>query len=686
MAEAKRLDTTEKARLFSMMLEKKLKCPVCLKQLNPQHHPQKFPDCGHICCNDCFQKIVENNPEGEVRCPQCNKIWTTFGAYKESKMEKPKRYLEGNKSMNRFSYIAQDDDADADDDNDESDSNNNKTSSDKEISNSQSSDEESSSPRLLNISDQDSEGATSDSDAETKSAATVEPNNFQSRRRMLENGIVSRGSVQAKRNQLAPLKLDRNRAKSMQAHRVKKSPLKEQSGLPHFGRQTYSAQAQLDGSNKEHADRMYKGRPERTKEAQLGKFTDEDKHSRQQISKSSHRPLDAVAFKPSKPRTTSEDPGLSQKPRQTQEKLSKSYPAPPSNKQHFVTQPLNRDKDHQRQPKLGPSVPEFAFQGKQPQTSVKKQQLPRTDLTRKAPSGATGPSHGNQLSDKAIQLNPKLPPIRGCKTRLHLKFAQKFGDFQCAMSIASSDKDWLVVTDFDGNAVTTFQKQRTGSYKKHKTLNLNTSNPYKPVDVAVTRDGNILVTRQTCIEIYSSSGKLTRTITSKNIDPELSSVLALSDGTILAGDIAKSVITEHDPSGKFRRTIKLPVKPYNMTSLQDMHIAISDPESDTISIVDLKSGQEAFRIPIPKVQGICYCKATGGILAVRSSYKSNKRGEERVRPGTGVIEQYCPAKGTWVQDLEEGLHYPSDLCFTPDDMLAVADKNKVVLYDVSWHT
>ena len=433
---------------------------------------------------------------------------------------------------------------------------------------------------------------------------------------------------------------------------------------------------------------MYKGRPERTKATPLGKFPEEDKHLRQS-SKSSHKPLEAVAFTPSKPRATSEDTGLSQKPRQTHEKLGKSSPAPPSNKQHFVTQPLSRDsrdKGHQRQRKLGPSVPEIAIQGKHPQTNSQKQQLPRTDLSRKAPPGAAGPSHGNQLSDTAIQLNPKLPPIRGCKTRLHLKFAQKFGDFECAMSIASSDKDWLVVTDFDGNAVTTFQKQRSGSYKKQKTLNLNTSNPYKPVDVAVTRDGNILVTRQTCIEIYSSSGKHTKTITSKNVDPELSSVLALSDGTILAGDIAKSVITEHDPSGKFRRTIKLPVKPYNMTSLQDLHIAVSDPESDIISIIDLNSAQEAFRIPVPKVQGICYSKATGGILAVRSSYKSNKRGEERVRPGTGVIEQYCPAKGTWVQDLEEGLHYPSDLCFTPDDMLAVADKNKIVLYDVSWHT
>ena len=266
-----------------------------------------------------------------------------------------------------------------------------------------------------------------------------------------------------------------------------------------------------------------------------------------------------------------------------------------------------------------------------------------------------------------------------------LELVEEFGSFARARSITCSSNGQLAVCDMDNMQVSVYDKQDGGKHQKKFNLALTPTNPNKPRDIVFTPDhGKFLVSKGTGIEVYSPSGTYDKTIatTHKDDDTDVNvwGVSTTKQGRILASDIDRGVITEHDKTGSIIQTIKTNVNPRYICPLSGTRLAMSDWDRGKICVIDTDSGKEILNVDVSTVNGICYDKHTECLLLSRSelSYKPG-----RVRIATGVIEQYCCRSGRFVACLAHGLYHPHCLTFTADGMLAVADHKTVKIYKVT---
>ncbi|KAF1955347.1 hypothetical protein CC80DRAFT_415789 [Byssothecium circinans] len=74
------VDLKERAMMLSEDVVKRLKdhdafeCPICLEA---ERNPTIFLPCGHTCCGECFQKLIQDHEGAETggaKCPHCREI------------------------------------------------------------------------------------------------------------------------------------------------------------------------------------------------------------------------------------------------------------------------------------------------------------------------------------------------------------------------------------------------------------------------------------------------------------------------------------------------------------------------------------------------------------------------------------------------------------------------------------
>ncbi len=266
-----------------------------------------------------------------------------------------------------------------------------------------------------------------------------------------------------------------------------------------------------------------------------------------------------------------------------------------------------------------------------------------------------------------------------------LQLVQTFGQFKRAQSIACSKDGLLAVCDLDDQQIYVYHNQRGEYSLKMKPLLhiLDMKQQWRVVNLHICADGSILVARGKFLEVYSTTGmyqKSVHTTVNKDTKVIINSVTATANGTLFAGDVHRSLITEHDQNGRVQRSFDTTIKPRYITMVKEKHIAMSDCESGKISIIDLSSKKETLQKDVQEVNGICYDEKSDSVLVVRNVQSG---GPQRVKEGTGVIEQYSCQTGNLVSCLAEGLYHPTDLTFTNDGMLAVTDHKNVKIYKVA---
>ena len=272
--------------------------------------------------------------------------------------------------------------------------------------------------------------------------------------------------------------------------------------------------------------------------------------------------------------------------------------------------------------------------------------------------------------------------IKTQNRKLHL--VETFGQFKRAQSIACSQDGLIAVCDLDDQQIHVFHKQ-DGHYKlKLKLLLhiLDSKHQWRVVNLHICKDGTILVARGKFLEVYSSTGmyqKSIHTAPSRDTKVVLNCVSATTESDIIAGDVHRSLITKHNPSGTLIQSIPTTIKPRYITSVKDTHVAMSDCESGKISVIEMSSKRETLQKTISEVNGICYDEKSDCILTVRNTLGD---GPQRVKEGTGVIEQYCWHTGKLVSVMAEKLYHPTDLAFTADGMLAVSDHKMIKIFKV----
>ncbi len=282
--------------------------------------------------------------------------------------------------------------------------------------------------------------------------------------------------------------------------------------------------------------------------------------------------------------------------------------------------------------------------------------------------------------------SPRLGKLLKVVSPRKLQIVQELENFQDAYKVALLSNNMLAICDsyYGSKQVMIYHKQNS-SYTKKMTLNLHPSNRWGPKAIIFSGDGNFLIARKVGIEVYSPEGEYLKTITTRSKelsddDVDISSITTLSDGRFLAGDIDRSMITEHDSLGKLIWMVRTKIRPYYIAAIQDRYVAISDHTKNKVIILDVKSGKEILEKEIPLVQGICYDEHTDSLLVVRNEGSQYQQPISR----TGVVEQYCCSTGRLVNRLAHGLYYPKGLALSTDaGMLVVADQSTVKLYRMS---
>ncbi len=258
-----------------------------------------------------------------------------------------------------------------------------------------------------------------------------------------------------------------------------------------------------------------------------------------------------------------------------------------------------------------------------------------------------------------------------------IKFIQALDGFEGALHVTTSPAGLLAVCDFDGKKVIIYHKVN-GLYEKKMCLKLDPSNSFAPLSVAIHPDGRFLVARQSCVEVFSADGNYqTKIETSSTVEEgtamNICSILCTADGRMLVGDLARSVITEHDPTGMLVRTIQTNIQPVYMTLIHNCQIAMSDFKIGKVSVLDMETEQEILSLNVVKAKGLCYDAETESLLVAKSK--------------SGILEQYSMNTGTlvaYVACLEKGLHTPCGMSMADDDKcLIVANYKSVNVYQAS---
>ncbi|XP_072033511.1 uncharacterized protein [Amphiura filiformis] len=285
---------------------------------------------------------------------------------------------------------------------------------------------------------------------------------------------------------------------------------------------------------------------------------------------------------------------------------------------------------------------------------------------------------------KFVPLN-KLDMNVGCMLHVmsdrprEVKLIQTLRGFKEPLCVAHSSTGLLAVCDHDSKKVSIYH-ELNAKYEKKLNLNLNPSNRNEPYDAAIHPDGRVMVARKSCIEVYSPEGNYLNkieTAAAGTLTKVFSIALSSSGGRIIAGDIDRSVITEHDATGNIVRTLKTNIRPLYATLIHaDTHIVMSDWKAGKVSVMDMETGQETLSIDIIEVQGVSYDEQTESLLIARCKPGSVPG---KILLKSGVIEQYSYTTGKLVACLEQGLCHPKGI--TSDaNLMVVADKKIINMY------
>ncbi|XP_038062528.1 transcription intermediary factor 1-beta-like [Patiria miniata] len=247
------------------------------------------------------------------------------------------------------------------------------------------------------------------------------------------------------------------------------------------------------------------------------------------------------------------------------------------------------------------------------------------------------------------------------------------GEFRGAWGIAACQPDGIAVTDninkrvvicsIDGNQKSTIPMQRC------------------PRGIAATRSDNRLVVVDkgaSHVKVYNSDNTLAYefpTVPPSEVGKtavDLQSV-AVKNGTIAVGDVARMVLTVHSPTdGELLHTIPVKIKPYFLAFDSSDQAIISDYTSKT---VDIAGGNGATKRTIkPTINGqpveYCFgvCTDSSGIYVAMSNGFN-----------TGHVHHYDP-QGGFLKCIAQGLYYPLGITFSSHGQLAVADYNSVKMY------
>ena len=281
----------------------------------------------------------------------------------------------------------------------------------------------------------------------------------------------------------------------------------------------------------------------------------------------------------------------------------------------------------------------------------------------------------------------KFVPQKKLRLGRLVQLVQEFGKFTLVQDVACSPDGLLATCDLLDEKVTIYHKQ-SGLYEKKLTIGLREKSS-GPRGVCFFPDGHIWITRCTMIEQYSNDGAFVKEIDTKDTYIEgqkfnVWSVTTTGNRTrALVGDVANSVITEHNSHGSVTKTLNTTTRPFFVAYVNEKKVAFSSYKQNNVCVMDIDTQKETLKIHLPEVQGVCYDVKNKSLLISRNDMVYNPTSSKlEVKYGTGRIEQYCIESGRFQSCLAEGLYQPFGLTFISDGELAVADNKNIKIYKI----
>ncbi|XP_038064943.1 tripartite motif-containing protein 3-like [Patiria miniata] len=255
------------------------------------------------------------------------------------------------------------------------------------------------------------------------------------------------------------------------------------------------------------------------------------------------------------------------------------------------------------------------------------------------------------------------------------KQGQGVGEFETARGVAAAaEPDEIAVTDWKNRRFVICNNQ--GGIKGYISGDSD--------DVTIMPDGWV-VASQRDVKVYTRYMTLAyefKTVAESEVgktEVRLVSVTVMQNGDIIAGDIKRKVLTQHQSGkrGKLIRTIPVSIRPDFLSVLSNGWIVISDYEEGLAGIVDVSDGKAAEVATVrPTIDGdpvnhcAGVCSNSSGIYLVVSTGFVN----------SGHVHHYDDL-GQFVSCVAQGLYNPTGIAFTADgQQLAVADLHSVKIY------
>ena len=149
---------------------------------------------------------------------------------------------------------------------------------------------------------------------------------------------------------------------------------------------------------------------------------------------------------------------------------------------------------------------------------------------------------------------------------------------------------------------------------------------------------------------------------------DLRSVAVKQDGTIIIGDVKRSVLTEHSPlDGTIKRVVPVETPPEFLAVNRESQVLVSGEYNGTVNMIDA-NGATVFTItplmnnfPVRCCTGVCWSK-TGIYIAIHNKIE-----------GSGHVHHY-DTKGGFIECVAQDLPLPQGIRITEDEkQITVAD-------------
>ncbi|XP_038066228.1 tripartite motif-containing protein 3-like [Patiria miniata] len=249
------------------------------------------------------------------------------------------------------------------------------------------------------------------------------------------------------------------------------------------------------------------------------------------------------------------------------------------------------------------------------------------------------------------------------------------GEFQLAKGIAARQAGEIEVADYINKRVVVL------STEGEVLRTIPTQGV--PRDIAALRTHLAVVDDANHVQLYGRYNFMTASVVGKK-RCDFRSVAVKTDGTVVVGDVNRSILTEHFRNdGAPKRTVSLKIKPYfiavdvgtHSPAAQRERVVVSSGFQKEVHVVDSCSEAVLAVIkpqidgqPVYQCTGVC-CDSGGIFVAVS--------GDERDQ---GHVHQY-DADGAFRACIAQGLHSPQGITFTADGhQLAVADTYSVKIF------